>query len=99
MAYNYSLHTGAKEDIEEAISHYSDINPKLSLDLLNEFYQNIEIVLKRPFLFSASTRKKYRKIPLHRFPYKIFYIVQKEEIIVLAFAHHKRKPNYWKQRK
>ena len=98
MAYNYSLHTGAKEDIEEAISYYSDINPTLSEDLLNEFYQTIALVLKRPFLFPA-TRKKYRKVPLHRFPYKIFYVIKKEEIIVLAFAHHKRKPNYWKKRK
>ena len=63
MAYNYSLHTGAKEDIEEAISYYSDINPILSEDLLNEFYQTIALVLKRPFLF-AATRKKYRKVPL-----------------------------------
>ena len=98
MAYNYSLHIGAKEDIEEAISYYYDINPALSRDILSEFYQTIEIVLKRPFLFPA-TNKKYRKVTLVRFPYKIFYIVKKNEIIVLAFAHHKRKPNYWKKRK
>jgi toxin ParE1/3/4 len=98
MACNYSLHTGAKEDLEEAISHYSKITPRLSQDLINEFHQTIARVLKMPFLFPAS-RKKYRKVSLARFPYKIFFIVKKNEIVVLAFAHHKRKPNYWKKRK
>ncbi len=98
MVFDYSLHSGAKEDLDEAIKYYSDINQSLTQDLLIEFYQTIDVIVKNPNLFPITTRK-FRKASLTRFPYKIFYTVQAGEIIVLAFAHHKRKPGYWKKRK
>ncbi|WP_339378699.1 hypothetical protein [Calothrix sp. NIES-2100] len=35
---------------------------------------------------------------MQRFPYLIFYTELEEVIWVIAIAHSKRKPNYWKQR-
>ena len=40
-------------------------------------------------------RSKVRRYLVHKFPYKILYSVQKEEIIILAFAHQHRSPEYW----
>ena len=33
---------------------------------------------------------------LKRFPYSVFYEVQGSEVTILAVAHHRRKPSYWR---
>ena len=39
-----------------------------------------------------------RRHPLHRFPYLVIYRVKHGDIQVIALAHAKRKPGYWKSR-
>lgn len=40
-------------------------------------------------------RREIRRYLTHKFPYKILYSVQKDTIVVLAFVHLHRKPDYW----
>ena len=44
-------------------------------------------------------RKEIKRYFAHKFPYKILYSIQKNTIIVLAFAHLHRNPSYWVDRK
>jgi toxin ParE1/3/4 len=39
-----------------------------------------------------------RRVLLRRFPYAIVYIELEAHVRVLAFAHVRRKPGYWKNR-
>ena len=39
-----------------------------------------------------------RRFVLHRFPFSIIYLDDPEVLIIVAVAHNKRKPGYWKQR-
>lgn len=32
------------------------------------------------------------------FPYRLVYLVQSTELVVVALAHEKRKPGYWRDR-
>lgn len=32
------------------------------------------------------------------FPYRLVYLVQPEQLVVVAMAHEKRKPGYWRDR-
>ena len=40
-------------------------------------------------------RDEVRHYLLHKFPFKILYSIQDNDLIVLAIAHQHRKPNYW----
>ncbi len=40
-------------------------------------------------------RGEIRYYLVHKFPYKILYSIQGNVIIVVAFAHQHRKPDYW----
>lgn len=42
--------------------------------------------------------KNYRKFPVRRFPYSVVYVTVGDKIFVLAVAHGRRKPGYWKHR-
>ncbi|MCH7935415.1 MAG: type II toxin-antitoxin system RelE/ParE family toxin, partial [Gemmatimonadetes bacterium] len=39
-----------------------------------------------------------RRVLLHRFPYIVVYKELEDEILVVAFAHHKQRPGYWRDR-
>jgi len=39
-----------------------------------------------------------RRLVLHRFPFSIVYLDDPETVNIVAVAHAKRKPGYWKMR-
>lgn len=48
---------------------------------------------------SGSTRSKgAQRLILARFPYDIVVVERSHETIVIAVAHHSRKPGYWRKR-
>jgi toxin ParE1/3/4 len=42
--------------------------------------------------------KIIRKFRLCRFRYNVIYAVDGEEIVIVAVAHHRRHPGYWRGR-
>ena len=39
-----------------------------------------------------------RRVPIGRFPFHVVYLESADEIRVLAFAHDRRLPGYWRSR-
>ena len=39
-----------------------------------------------------------RRFVLDRFPFSVVYLDEPEVLTIVAVAHNKRKPGYWKQR-
>lgn len=39
-----------------------------------------------------------RRVPVRRFPYHLAYVVLEDHLRVLAVAHDRRRPGYWKPR-
>jgi plasmid stabilization system protein ParE len=40
----------------------------------------------------------YRKLRVRQFPYNVIYRIELDEVLVVAIAHHRRKPDYWRRR-
>ena len=67
------------------------------LDELEATFQTIESnPVGQPLL--ESTDPPFRRTMLKRFPYLVIFTVRDEEILVVAVAHARRKPGYWKDR-
>jgi len=45
-----------------------------------------------------ETRQEIRRHVLRRFPYMIVYLVDPDEIFIVAVAHVRRLPGYWTSR-
>jgi hypothetical protein len=45
-----------------------------------------------------SADQKTRRLLVNRFPYQAVYRVRHGEIVIVALAHLKRRPGYWKHR-
>jgi toxin ParE2 len=39
-----------------------------------------------------------RKCRLRKFPFSLIYSMEKEGLLILAVAHHRRRPGYWADR-
>ncbi len=96
------IHEAASNEAAEAAGWYEKERPGLgaefeqaidaALDLLEE-----EIVPLTSVPGTAGTRGVKRLI-LRRFPYAVIVHERDTEILVLAFAHHSRRPSYWRDR-
>ncbi|MBS1617621.1 MAG: type II toxin-antitoxin system RelE/ParE family toxin [Bacteroidetes bacterium] len=98
MAYDHIYLVEARAEVEEALKYYDHINAELSEDLLDKIESAISLVTHNPLLFQ-QIKRGYRKANLDRFPYQIIYRIQDQTIVIIAFAHHKQKPSYWRKRK
>lgn len=87
------LEIAGKEFIT-AKEFYDLDQPGLGVRFENEIKQALSRIQHYPTAWSLE-RKEIRRYVIHRFPYKILYSIQKEIIVVLAFAHLHRKPDYW----
>jgi plasmid stabilization system protein ParE len=72
-----------------------------SFDASLEFLSAVDAALKR--ISEAPQRwPKYlhgtRRFVLHRFPFSVIYLDDPDLVTIIAVAHSKRKPGYWKHR-
>lgn len=87
----------ARDEFLAAVDFYEDRAAGLGNELIGEVEYAIEIVLKNPEVGSSFT-KRTRRILLRRFPYSVIYIVEQKILVIVAVAHQRQRPGYWKGR-
>ena len=91
MAYTISVKPGAEEDIDFAYNWYEDQRTGLGEEFLRELESYYRTLEQRPTIFGKAT-KTLRQAVLKRFPYILFFEVQKTEVIIYAVFHKSRNP-------
>ena len=89
----------AEADIADAALWYDSREPGLGLDFISEMSSAISRGLKNPESFMRVRRNpEVRRVLTRRFPYRVFFIVEPEAIIVFAVLHAARHDRAWKHR-
>jgi hypothetical protein len=91
------FHPDADVEITEAAQYYEERLAGLGSDLLGEVERALEQILTNPEASQRIARRVRRK-PLWRFPYNLIYAVYPDRIRIVACAHQKRRPFYWRKR-
>lgn len=94
----FSIHETAEIEINEAADFYDLESPGLGSIFIDEIQRSIEIIAQ----FSEAgplIRGRVRKKPLAKFPYSLIYSIRSDEFRLLAVAHQKRRPFYWRGRR
>jgi len=55
-------------------------------------------ICANPALYPRIGDVDIRKATLKRFPFHVIYRAEPTHIVVLAIAHHRRRPAYWVER-
>ena len=79
----------AQQDIREARLWYRKISPALADDFLVQLRRTITLAQEYPLGFQVVHRT-FRRIPLHRFPYGLFYQADEQRIVIVAVLHQAR---------
>lgn len=89
----------AEEELNFSAQYYNHQSIGLGLDFLEEIEKSIRIIKRNPEIWPIY-EDRIHKYNTRRFPFSIYYTFEKEleRIIILAIAHQKRKPGYWKTR-
>ena len=85
------------ELIDGALFYAREANAELGLAFIAEFERALGVLCAHPRL-GAVWRGTTRRFPVRRFPYSIIYQVKPEEVRVIALAHQRRSPGYWRGR-
>lgn len=89
----------AEADITDAAAWYDSRESGLGLELMSEVQSAIARALKNPESFMCVRRNPtVRRVLIRRFPYRIFFIVRPDAIVVFAVIHAARHDRAWKHR-
>lgn len=91
------VHRAAHAEIVAALAQYDAIDPALASDLQRRIEAAYLRIGAHPLQFPPHLRGT-RQCLLRRFPFSIVFTVE-PELVVLAFAHQRRRPGYWSRRK
>ena len=97
-----SILEAAAQEAAEAAAWYEGQRPGLgsefrraidaALDLLEED------IVPLASAAGAAGQRGAKRLVLKRFPYDVVVLELGAEIVVVAFAHHSRRPEYWSDR-
>jgi len=92
----------AEDELIEAEKWYERQRPGLGREFRTAIDEGMERLLKAPLAASPIVNLppsiSARRVLVKRFPYSIVFIEHGEDLWVVAFAHHRRRPGYWRQR-
>lgn len=93
----YRVHSAAWQEIEAADDWYFQRSPDASAGFLVAVFDALENVSEFPQRWPQYLHGT-RRFLLNRFPFSIVYLDKPDGVKVVAVAHSKRKPGYWKRR-
>jgi plasmid stabilization system protein ParE len=85
----------ARDDSREALNWYLDRSPRAAARFLAALDRAVALIREAPQVwppFESGTRRYI----LPGFPYSLIYRQVGDVIQVVAVAHHRRRPGYWR---
>ena len=91
------VHPEAVVEARKARQWYADKGMVVAEAFMVELDEAVAKILNNPERWPAHTHGTRRYL-LRRFPFSIVYRFRNEVVLVVAFAHARRKPGYWAKR-
>ncbi len=96
--YRLIIKLSAELDATDAANWYNEIRSGLGDEFVLALDVKVSAIQRNPNSFPIIY-KNIRRALTERFPYGIFFIVEDEDIYVLAIQHTSRNPQNWRKRK
>ena len=91
------FHSEAEAEFIESSAYYENEIPGLGRRFGRAVKEALEIIAENPEI-GLPLVSELRSFVIAGFPYSIIYAPYEGSLIVLAVAHGKRKPGYWRSR-
>lgn len=87
----------AELEVDEAIAYFDQQREGLGDRFEKDLQDTVSFIAERP-LAGKALMLHVRKFRLRTFRYNVIYAVDVDEVIIVAVAHHRRRPGYWNSR-
>ncbi len=98
MTRELRVHPDARRELNDAIDYYERESPGLGLIFTNEVDSGFARIREFPDA-APQVVKRVRRLVLAKFPYSLMYETRVDCLVVLAVAHHRKRPYYWRGRR
>jgi len=92
------LEPWARADVTDAFAWYEQQRVGLGSEFLAELARVLTAIEQHPE-HNAIVRGQTRRALVRRFPYGVFYVIDRDEIAVTAVMHGRRDPLRWQSRR
>ncbi len=89
----------AREEFAAAVRWYEQQRSGLGGEFFDAVVHATSLIQAQPEIGTLSRDRRTRRVLLERFPYQVVHRLSPEEIVIVAIAHLKRQPGYWRKRK
>ena len=91
------LHPAAIEEAEGAARWYHERSPRVAGRFVEELNKVIDLVIDAPLRWPRGPHNT-RRVRLPCFPFIVVYRETDDGVEIIAIAHGRRRPGYWKSR-
>ncbi len=87
----------AEQEMIEAALYYQSLSSGLGDDYLDEVERAVRSITSSPQTWPILEGNLRRRL-IKRFPFAVLYRIEQDKILMVAVAHLRKKPGYWKNR-
>ena len=101
MSRPIRLAASARRELGEAARWHEKQRPGLGRELKEAVSSVLRIIAEQPEVGSRLRSRLQRSLLRYlvpRFPYQVIYYATERDLVVLAVAHTRRRPSYWRER-
>lgn len=94
----FRLDPAARDEYREAAEHYLNESPRMAAAFVDQIEATIGRVRDNPTTWRILEHD-VRRCLVRRFPFGVYYTVDKDEVVIWAIMHLHRRPGYWQGRR
>ena len=87
----------ADEEFREAARYYESEAAGIGLSFITAVHKAVGVIVEFPLAIQVQ-RANIRKKVMRHFSYNLFYAIETDTIVIVAVAHQRKRPNYWRVR-
>ena len=88
----------ALEEFDDSAERYEKSQTGLGARFRKAVERAVGRVQGNPLTYPRYPRTACRQKTVYRFPFSVIYRPKAGTLLIVAIAHHKRRPGYWKSR-
>lgn len=88
----------AEEEYIEAVSWYRERSKRAAIRFVAAVAEVIDRIRESPDQFPTCEQAGFRFAIVNKYPYSVIYRIKAGVIEIVAIAHSRRRPGYWRRR-
>lgn len=97
MTLQVAFRPAARDEFIEAAARYDAQRPGLGDQFIAEIERCVASAAEQPGLY-AAVYSGIRRVTAKRFPYCVYFRLERQSIVVIAVFHGSRQPTKWQRR-